>query len=223
MAEPDLVARCVDAMIAAVDIPVTVKTRTGVDQLDSPSYLAGFIETVAKAGCRTFIVHARKAWLKGLSPKENREIPPLHYERVHELKTRFPALEFILNGGIISLQAGLTHMGTGQGTPLDGVMIGRAAYDTPYLLADADRLCYGAARGQPSRAAVFAAYVNYVAHETAAGTPPHHVLRHAAGLFHACSGARQWRQAVMSAGKSQLNLAHLVRLAEQLDVSAVAA
>src|SRR5690606_1685209 len=106
MAEPQLVADCVAAMRAAVSIPVTVKTRIGIDDLDSPDYLAAFVATVAQAGCASFTIHARKAWLKGLSPKENREIPPLHYERVHDLKARYPHLEFILNGGITEIRAG---------------------------------------------------------------------------------------------------------------------
>jgi len=217
MAEPQLVAECVASMRAAVSIPVTVKTRIGIDHLDSPEYLAGFIETVAGGGCSTFIIHARKAWLKGLSPKENREIPPLHYERVHDLKNTFPHLEFILNGGITCLRTGRAHMEANHAVPLDGVMVGRAAYDTPYILAEVDSLFYGDRTPSPSRAEVVAAYIDYARHEGSRGVFAHHVLRHAAGLFHGCPGAKGWRNAVMTTGREGKDLADLVRLAAALD------
>jgi tRNA-dihydrouridine synthase A len=217
MAEPQLVAACVAAMRAVVSIPVTVKTRIGIDHLDSPEYLAGFIETVAQGGCSTFIIHARKAWLKGLSPKENREIPPLHYERVHDLKNAFPHLEFILNGGITCLRTGRTHMGTDHGMPLDGVMVGRAAYDTPYMLAEVDSLFYEDQTSPPTRTKVVAAYIDYARQEVSRGIFVHHVVRHAAGLFHGCPGAKGWRNAVMTTGREGTNLADLVDLAAALD------
>lgn len=218
MAEPHLVAACVAAMRAAVAIPVTVKTRIGIDDLDSPQHLAAFVETVAGAGCTSFIIHARKAWLKGLSPKENREIPPLHYERVHDLKARFPHLEFILNGGITCLTQGAAHLTPEHGPPLDGLMVGRAAYDTPYMLAEVDRLFFGAAGPVRSRAEVAAAYIDYARGQAAAGVFPRHVLRHAAGLFHGRPGARSWRAAVMAAGGDGGNLSPLADLAAQLDL-----
>src|SRR5262245_15018091 len=133
MAEPDTVAACVAAMRRAVAIPVTVKTRIGIDARDRYEDLADFVRRVAEAGCTVFAVHARKAWLRGLSPKENREVPPLSYETVHRLKADFPGLTTILNGGMKSLDEALPHLGPGK---LDGVMIGRAAYDTPYMLAE---------------------------------------------------------------------------------------
>lgn len=218
MAEPQLVADCVAAMRAAVAIPVTVKTRIGIDDLDSPEYLASFIQTVATAGCRTFVIHARKAWLKGLSPKENREIPPLHYERVHLVKRHFPNLEFILNGGVTCLAAGLSHLGPKHGLPLDGIMVGRAAYDTPYILADVDRLFYDDPTPVASRADIVASYLDYARRQAADGVFVHHVLRHAAGLFYGCPGARGWRSAVMSAGREGTDLAELAALAARLDI-----
>jgi len=217
MAEPQLVAECVAAMRSAVAIPVTVKTRIGIDDLDSPEYLASFIATVAQAGCESFTIHARKAWLKGLSPKENREIPPLHYDRVHWLKDQFPHLEFILNGGVTCLRTGLAHLSAAHGTPLDGIMVGRAAYDTPYILAQVDALYFDAADAPPSRAEVMDAYIDYTRQQVAAGALAHHVLRHAAGLFHGCPGARGWRSTVMTAGREGRNLADLSALAAALD------
>ncbi len=218
MAEPHLVADCVAAMRAAVTIPVTVKTRLGIDDLDSQAYLTGFIETVAAAGCTSFTIHARKAWLKGLSPKENREIPPLQYERVHQLKERFPHLELILNGGITCLETGRRHLDTTHGAPLDGLMVGRAAYDTPYnILADVDALLFGDTAPVPARAEIVKLYMDYTRAQMAAGIFAHHVLRHAAGLFYGCPGAREWRHTVMTAGREGRPLADLVSLAERLD------
>ena len=138
MAEPGLVADCVNAMAGAVDVPVTVKCRIGIDDQDDEEDLENFISTVARAGCGTFIVHARKAWLKGLSPKENREIPPLNYERVHGLKQRHPELTIIINGGLSGLDEALTQL-----AHVDGVMLGRAAYHTPWLLHDVDQHFFG--------------------------------------------------------------------------------
>jgi tRNA-dihydrouridine synthase A len=217
MAEPQLVAACVAAMRAAAAVAVTVKTRIGIDNLDSPEYLASFVDTVAAAGCTTFIIHARKAWLKGLSPKENREIPPLHYERVHALKAQFPRLEFILNGGVNCLRTGLAHLSPAHRAPLDGVMVGRAAYDTPYILAEVDRLYFGGTNPLPTRSDIFRSYVDYARGQIAGGVFAHHVLRHAAGLFHGVPGARGWRTAVMASGREGENLGALVALAANLD------
>ena len=146
MAEPDLVARCVAAMQARVSVPVTVKCRIGIDDQDSEADLERFVSTVAAAGCRTFIVHARKAWLQGLSPKENREIPPLDYGRVYRLKAAHPELEIVINGGIASLDAAEAHL-----AQVDGVTLGRAAYQNPYLLAEVDRRLFGDGGDPPSR------------------------------------------------------------------------
>ncbi len=217
MAEPRLVADCVAAMRNAVSIPVTVKTRIGIDNLDSPEYLAGFIAAVAQAGCESFTIHARKAWLKGLSPKENREIPPLHYARVHMLKAQFPHLEFILNGGITDIRTGVAHMSETHGPALDGAMVGRAAYDTPYILAEVDPLYFGDPTPAPTRADVMAAYVDYTRRQMAAGVFAHHILRHAAGLFHGGPGARGWRTSVMTFGREGKNITELVSLAAELD------
>ncbi|HEY8521807.1 MAG TPA: tRNA dihydrouridine(20/20a) synthase DusA [Gammaproteobacteria bacterium] len=199
MLEPQRVADCVAAMRAAVRVPVTVKTRLGVDDRDSYEYLAAFVAGLAAAGCRTVIVHARKAWLKGLSPKENREIPPLDYARVHRLKRDFPELEVIINGGLrdaASAAAQLAHV--------DGVMLGRAAYDDPWLMRELDERLFGACpecaasgRSRPAmRARAAEAYLAYVADELAAGTPLKAMTRHVMGLYAGRPGARRWRRAL---------------------------
>lgn len=189
MAEPERVADCVQAMSSRADLPVTVKTRIGIDERDSYEQLAHFIKTVAEGGCRAFIIHARKAWLKGLSPKENREIPPLRYEMVHQLKQDFPDLEIILNGGIISLDQAERQL-----ERLDGVMIGREAYHNPYMLASADLRFYGDSHPVPSREQVLLELAPYVAAHLERGGGLHSIARHILGLFHAVPGARAWRR-----------------------------
>ena len=189
MAEPALVADCVAAMRAAVAIPVTVKTRIGIDERDSYSELAHFVRTVGQGGCPTFIIHARKAWLKGLSPKENREIPPLRYDVVRQLKEDFPDLEIVLNGGIANLQECVAHLQN-----FDGVMLGRSAYHNPYLLAEADRLLFGDQHPVPSRDDVMQALLPYVERELARGVRLQSICRHLLGLFHAAPGGRLWRR-----------------------------
>lgn len=190
MAEPRLVAECVAAMQARVKIPVTVKCRTGIDDLDSFEYLSGFIDTVARAGgCRHFIVHARIALLQGLSPKENREIPPLNYARVYALKECFPALEIIINGGIQTLDACEEHL-----EQVDGVMLGREAYHNPWLLADVDARLYGHEPASRTRHDVIARFIPYVERELAAGTPLQHMTRHILGLFHGQPGGKRFRR-----------------------------
>jgi len=190
MAEPDLVARCVAAMRASSRLPVTVKTRIGIDDRDRYAHLTEFVEKIAAAGCRTVIVHARKAWLSGLSPKENREIPPLRYDVVYRLKEDFPALEVIINGGIVSLDEAVTH-----NTRVDGAMMGREAYRNPFALAEADRRMFGAtAATPPDRRGVAERMLAYAHREIGRGTRLHHVTRHMLGLFHATSGARRWRR-----------------------------
>ena len=189
MAEPELVAECVAAMRAAVRIPVTVKTRIGIDDLDSYEHLARFVATVAAAGCGVFVIHARKAWLKGLSPKENREVPPLRYEVAAAIKRDFPALQVVLNGGITTLGQVQEHLRT-----FDGVMIGREAYGNPWLLARVDSTVFGAPDPATTRAEVIARYREHVARGLAEGQPLSRMMRHTLGLFHGEAGARAWRR-----------------------------
>lgn len=189
MAEPDLVARCVEAMQAAANLPVTVKTRLGIDDRDSYETLCDFINRVAGVGCKTFILHARKAWLSGLSPKENREVPPLRYEVVHQVKRDFPHLEIIINGGFTRLDQVEQHLRS-----VDGVMIGRAAYHNPYLLAEVDRRFYGDSRPPPTRLEVLERFEPYIRQELARGTALHHMTRHILGLLQGQPGARRWRR-----------------------------
>jgi len=189
MAEPALVARCVAAMAEAADVPVTVKHRMGIDDKDSWEELLHFVGTVAEAGCQTFIVHARKAWLSGLSPKENREIPPLQYEQVYELKKVFPGLEIIINGGIATLDEAEGHL-----RHVDGVMIGREAYHNPYILADIERRFFDPDAVAPTRAEVLTRLMPFVEAELAAGNHLMHISRHILGLFQNLPGARRWRR-----------------------------
>lgn len=189
MREPELVAECVAAMDQAVQLPVTVKTRIGVDEQDSYEALARFIGTVAQAGCRTFIIHARKAWLHGLSPKENREKPPLRYEVVRAIKQDFPALEVVINGGILTLEEIEEHLKV-----LDGVMIGRAAYHNPYFLAQADRYFYKDFHPLPTRHGIIEAFLPYVEEQLAQGIYLSRITRHILGLFQGQAGARSWRR-----------------------------
>jgi len=188
MAEPELVADSMRAMSEAVNIPVTVKTRLGIDERDSYEELSHFIRMVAAAGCRVFILHARKALLKGLSPKENREIPPLQYDRVYQIKRDFPELTIILNGGVktvADMRAHLQHV--------DGVMIGRAACDDTYLLARIEEEIFC---GPPvlAREAVARRYAEYADAQVAYGENEHYVLRHLLGLYQGVAGARRWRR-----------------------------
>ncbi len=191
MAQPILVGDCVAAMQAAVSVPVTVKCRIGIDRTDRDEDLFDFVETVAAAGGRHFTIHARKAWLDGLSPRENREIPPLRHDTVHRLKRLRPELEIVINGGITDLGQALAQLGH-----VDGVMIGRAAYHSPWLLAEADRLVFGQTTPLPDRAAVLTAYLDYMLERHAAGTPPSVLTRPLLGLFQGEPGARAWRRAL---------------------------
>lgn len=189
MADPDLVARCVDAMANSCSIPVTVKHRIGIDDQDDYPAMAHFVRTVASAGCNTFIVHARKAWLKGLSPKQNREVPPLKYEHVYQLKQDFPQLTVIINGGITTIDQTeelLNHV--------DGVMIGREAYNNPYFLAEIDRRLFDPSADVPSREAVLEAFTAYCQAEIDSGNRLHHMSRHILGLFSGEHGARLFRR-----------------------------
>ncbi|WP_268793579.1 tRNA dihydrouridine(20/20a) synthase DusA [Ramlibacter sp. Leaf400] len=191
MSEPQLVADCVKAMVDVVGIPVTVKHRIGIDQDDRYEFVRDFVGTVAEAGCRVFVVHARNAWLKGLSPKENREIPPLRYETVHRLKRDFPGLLFVINGGLATNAQVQEHLQRG----LDGVMAGREAYHNPWWLASWDEAFYGEAAFAGSRESVEAALVDYMAAEKRErGTSWYSVARHMLGLRNGLPGARRWRQ-----------------------------
>jgi tRNA-dihydrouridine synthase A len=191
MAEPELVAEGVAAMRRAVGagVPVTVKTRIGIDDLDSYEHLTRFVRTVAEAGCAVFIIHARKAWLSGLSPKENREVPPLRYEVAAAVKRDFPALAVVLNGGIRTLGEAAEHL-----QAFDGVMVGREAYHNPWMLARADSTLFGAADPAATRAEVIERYLDFVAAELSAGQPLARMMRHTLGLYAGEPGARGWRR-----------------------------
>ena len=190
MAEPQLVADCVKAMVDAVSIPVTVKHRIGIDKLESYEFVRDFVGTVAEAGCNTFIVHARSAWLKGLSPKENREVPPLRYELVHQLKKDFPHLTIAINGGITT-NAQITE----QLQHLDGVMVGREAYHNPWLLASWDAAFFRATPTGLTREQVEAQMCDYMVREFKNnGTQHSAIARHMLGLRHGLPGSRRWRQ-----------------------------
>ncbi|MBO2551010.1 tRNA dihydrouridine(20/20a) synthase DusA [Shewanella algae] len=189
MEEPELVAHCVDAMRQKVDIPVTVKTRIGIDDKDSYEFLCDFITKVSAAGCDTFIIHARKAWLQGLSPKENREIPPLDYPRVYQLKQDFPGLHISINGGIKSFEEMHAHL-----SQLDGVMVGREAYQNPYLLAEVDQKIFGLDSQVMSRDQVVDAMLPYVEAHLQSGGRLNHISRHMTGLYQGIPGSRSWRR-----------------------------
>ncbi|WPD78016.1 tRNA dihydrouridine(20/20a) synthase DusA [Dickeya fangzhongdai] len=190
MAEAQLVADCVKAMRERVGIPVTVKTRIGIDNQDSYEFLCNFIRTVSEqGGCDTFIVHARKAWLSGLSPKENREIPPLDYPRVYQLKRDFPSLTLAINGGVKTLAEAQQHL-----QHVDGVMVGREAYQNPGMLAQVDSELFGADSIAPDQADVVRAMYPYIERELSGGASLGHITRHMLGLFQGVPGARQWRR-----------------------------
>lgn len=189
MADPVLVADCIAAMRDAVAIPVSVKSRIGIDDKDSYPELVDFIGTVAAAGCQTFTVHARKAWLSGLSPKENREIPPLRYDLVFALKKDFPELEIIINGGITSLNVCQQLL-----MQVDGVMLGREVYHNPYLLTEVDSVLFDQPELAISRQQVVMAMLPYVGRQLQQGVRLNSITRHMLGLFHGVDGARAWRR-----------------------------
>jgi tRNA-dihydrouridine synthase A len=189
MAKPELVADCVKAMLDNCDIPVTVKHRIGIDHMDSYEQLAAFIYPVAAAGCSVFIVHARKAWLQGLSPKQNREIPPLNYPWVYRLKKDFPALTIVLNGGIQTLEDCQTHL-----QHVDGIMLGREAYQNPWVLARVDEILFGTDNPSTSRDDAIAALLPYTERQLARGVKLNHVTRHILGLYQGMPGARKFRR-----------------------------
>jgi len=190
MAEPELVADCVSAMKEVTDIPITVKTRIGIDEQDSYEFLTKFISTVSeKGGCEQFTIHARKAWLSGLSPKENREIPPLDYTRAYQVKKDFSDLVIAVNGGITTLEQTKEHL-----QHLDGVMIGREAYHSPYILAEVDQQIFGLDTPIKKRSQVVEEMYPYIEQELMKGASLGHISRHMLGLFQSMPGARQWRR-----------------------------
>jgi tRNA-dihydrouridine synthase A len=189
MTRPQLVADCVAAMRDACGIPVTVKHRIGVDDMESYGEMLDFVGTVAAGGCDTFIVHARKAWLQGLSPKENREIPPLHYPWVYRLKRDMPELTIVINGGVRTLEQTRAHL-----EQVDGVMIGREAYMNPWMLAQVDPVVFGVDSGAESREDTVLRLLPYIERELAGGARLNHITRHILGLFQGVPGARKFRR-----------------------------
>lgn len=191
MAEPKLVADCMAAMQDAVKIPVTIKHRIGIDDMEDYSGLVNFVSTVAETGCKTFIVHARKAWLKGLSPKENREVPPLQYDKVVQLKKDYPKLEIIINGGIKTLEQSLSML-----TDVDGVMLGREIYTNPYLLAEVDQKIFGSTHPIVSREEVIEGFIAYAEAQLHKGIRLNYITRHILGLYQGLPGARSFRRVI---------------------------
>lgn len=209
MAEPNLVAECISTMRAAVRIPVTVKHRTGVDDLDTEEHLHRFIATIAQTGCEVFIVHARKAWLQGLSPKENREIPPLLYERVFDLKHHFPQLTIVINGGVTSVDMSLNLL-----QHVDGVMMGREAYHNPFVLAEVDRDIYGDTSPHVTRDAVLEAFIPYCESQISQGARLNHMARHVLGLYAGQPGGKRFRRFLSENGHHPQAQAGLLREAK---------
>jgi len=206
MYEPNTVAECVSAMTNVTRLPITVKHRIGVDDSDSYAFMRTFVDTVAKAGCNTFVVHARKAWLKGLSPKQNREIPPLRYAEVIQLKEERPDLTIVINGGITTIDQAETLL-----THLDGVMVGREAYNNPWFLSKVDERVFGDPANSSTRQDVLLEFVDYCHHEIARGNRLHHMSRHILGLFAGERGARLFRRHVTEhANKPDANAQILV-------------
>ena len=189
MKNAKLTAECISALLNSSQLPITVKHRIGVDDADSYDFLQDFIGTVSDVGCKTFIIHARKAWLKGLSPKQNREIPKLNYDRVYQLKQDYPHLEIVINGGISSLECSIKHL-----EKIDGVMIGREAYTNPYLLAEVDQRIYGQDKPIIKREEIAEKFCEYIDNEMRKGTKLHAMTRHMLGLFRGVKGAKQFRR-----------------------------
>lgn len=193
MKEPKLVASCINQMKKSTNIPVTVKCRIGVDNMNTDKHLDHFVEEVSFAGCDTFIIHARKAWLNGLSPKDNREIPPLDYQRVYKLKDSFPNINFVINGGINSIDESIKHL-----QYVDGVMIGRKAYDNPLLLTEVDSRIFYDEKTDISRSDILKQLFPYLKEEVEQGTKISHITRHLMGLFRGFNGAKNLRKLLMS-------------------------
>lgn len=217
MKSPGLVAECVSAMRAATSLPVTVKTRIGVDERDDYGFVRDFVGIVAAAGCRTFVIHARKAYLAGLSPRENRTVPPLRPEVVYQLRRDFPELEFVINGGIDTEACIRQHLAAG----IDGLMVGRKAYADPWWLTGMDRVFLASpdAPASPTRPAVVMAMADYARRECGGGIRLHHVSRHLLGLYHGQPGARTWRRALtLGAAAPDAGPDILLRALDQVEV-----
>ncbi len=211
MAEAQLVSDCMKAMLDSCDIPVTIKHRIGIDDLESYAWLSDFIGTVAQSGCTTFIVHARKAILSGLSPKQNREIPPLNYETVYQLKQDFPEFEFIINGGISDLNQCKTHL-----QKVDGVMLGRAAYQNPWLLAEVDKELFNSTNKLHSPEQLVRSYLPYVQTQLDNGAPLMRMGKHLLGIFQGVPGARLFRRHLSEQGHKPTAGVEVIEQALQL-------
>jgi len=208
MAEPGLVAQCYTAMSGAVEVPVTVKCRLGIDDQNIEETLPRFIETVAAAGCTHFIIHARKAWLQGLSPKDNRSVPPLDYDKVRQMKAAYPELEIILNGGLETIAQSLEET-----QPLDGFMMGRAAYHTPWELTKIDHDVYGGAAFAMSREDIAALMIDYAASREGDDRSVKALMRHIMGLFAGQPGARLWRRTLSESNAARLKPSECIEAA----------
>ncbi len=211
MKNPERVAECVAALKKGTKLPVSVKTRIGVDNEDSYPFLKKFTQCIVDAGVDQLTIHARKAWLKGLSPKENREVPPLDYNRVYQLKEDFPQLEMAINGGIKSFEEIEGHL-----HKLEGVMLGRHAYDNMYMLAQVDNLLYGENSETPSRARILEDFIPYFEEQTALGVKPHWLLRHVSNLFYHVPGARKIRGSLANCREASQGKKTLLELASYL-------
>ena len=193
MKEPEIVSKCVYAMKKSVDIPITVKCRIGVDDMNENTYLDKFIREVSFSGCETFIIHARKAWLNGLSPKDNREIPPLNYQRVYKLKDTFPELNIVINGGIKTIKDSMQHLEF-----VDGVMLGREAYDNPLILAEVDQVLFEEKNNPLNRSEILSKLMPYLQSEYNNGTKISHITKHLMGMFKGIQGAKEIRKFLVS-------------------------
>jgi tRNA-dihydrouridine synthase A len=207
MQTPETVAHCIESMGAVIDIPLSVKSRIGVDNMESYGELSHFIETVHKAGCNNFVIHARKAWLQGLSPKENRTVPPLNYDWVYRVKQDFPTLTIGINGGITTLDEASEHL-----DHVDSVMLGRAAYHQPYLLAGVDQQIYQSERSVVSREQVLLEFIEYIKQQQTNAVPVRSMTRHILGLYHAQPNAKKFKR--LLSGKT-VEIAHLYQWLEQ--------
>ncbi|MFN8606452.1 MAG: tRNA dihydrouridine(20/20a) synthase DusA [Vulcanimicrobiota bacterium] len=212
---PQVVRQCVQEMLEAVSIPVSVKTRLGVDEQDSYDHLAEFVGQVKESGCRVFIVHARKAWLSGLSTRQNREVPPLRYDYVYRLKREFPDLSIVINGGVTDWSSAAEHL-----RHVDGVMIGRRAYKEPFWLAEVDRLFFGSSEPDPTPPEVMRRCLPYVEAELAGGTPLREIVRHMVGLYRAAPAASAFRRQLSiqghARGADKAVYEEAIRIAERL-------
>lgn len=213
MATPELVAECIAAMIDSVDIPISIKTRIGIDREDHYEQLQSLVEKVSSTGCQYFTIHARKAWLEGLSPKENRDIPPLRYDFVYQLKRDFPDLHITINGGIKTVVDMQQHL-----QQVDGVMIGREAYHNTYIMAEIDQLFFNPSIKPRSRKQIINAYAEYIEQEMIKGVPLMQLTRHVLGLMHSCPGSKGFRRMLSeNAYKKGFGAELLIRAAEEVD------